>query len=306
MDFHDVSLIAFTILMQMAVGSFIVSRIVHFFATRKAGLEQADRMGGLALLVIGPIMGLGLIASFGHLGNPTNAPNAISNLATSWLSREILFVLLFSGLGALFAVMQWRKIGSASLRNMVAWLAALVGLGLVWSMSHVYMLASQPAWNTLATPISFFTSTFLLGSLAIGVTYAVNLSLVKRSDPDCVEAQCILLRGSLRWISFVSVALLGVVVVTTPLHLAYLAGGDPAAQASAALLFSNFGVLQGLRLGLVFLGAGVLGLFLYQNAGSPGREAMLGNLTYAAFAMVFVAEVMGRYLFYASQMRIGV
>lgn len=306
MDLHDWSLIVFTILMQLAVGSFVVLRMVHFFAGRQVGAEQADRLSDRSLMMIGMAVILGLLASFGHLGNPTNAPNAVNNITTSWLSREVLFVLLFSGLVAFFVLLEWRKIGSAAIRNTVAWLAALVGLGLVYSMSHVYMIETQPAWNSWATPISFYTTTFLLGGLAVGAMLAVNYSLVKRADPGCVDAYCGMLRGSLQWISFLSVVLLGIVVVATPLHLAYLAGGDAASRASAALLFSGFGVLQGLRLGLVFLGAGILGYFLYQNAAKPGRETYLANLTYAAFALVFVAEIMGRFLFYASHVRIGV
>jgi len=33
---------------------------------------------------------------------------------------------------------------------------------------------------------------------------------------------------------------------------------------------------------------------------------MLGNLAYAAFALVLVAEVLGRFLFYATHVRIGI
>jgi hypothetical protein len=54
-----------------------------------------------------------------------------------------------------------------------------------------------------------------------------------------------------------------------------------------------------LRLALVFVGAGVFGLFVYRNAMSAGREKVLGNLMYAAFAFVLIGEVLGRYLFYA-------
>ncbi|HSM55642.1 MAG TPA: hypothetical protein VK879_05755, partial [Candidatus Sulfomarinibacteraceae bacterium] len=68
----------------------------------------------------------------------------------------------------------------------------------------------------------------------------------------------------------------------------------------------EYGLLLALRLGLLFLGAGVLGFFLYQNATSPGRERIMGILAYAAFAFVLVAEVMGRFLFYASHIGIGV
>ena len=61
-----------------------------------------------------------------------------------------------------------------------------------------------------------------------------------------------------------------------------------------------------LRLALVFAGAGILGVFVYQNASSAGRERVMGNLTYAAFVLVLIGELLGRFLFYATYIRVGV
>jgi len=38
------------------------------------------------------------------------------------------------------------------LRTIVAWLAALEGLVLVFVMANVYMLPTEPSWNSWATP----------------------------------------------------------------------------------------------------------------------------------------------------------
>src|SRR5690606_23856655 len=146
MDVREWALIAFTILSQMAVGSFIVLGIAYFFVSRKWGEAEADRFSDLALLAIGPVLILGTLASLFHLGNPLNAYRAISNVGNSWLSREILANVAFIGLGAIFAFMQWRKIGSSAARNVIAAAAAVVGLVLVYGMSQVYMLRTAPAW----------------------------------------------------------------------------------------------------------------------------------------------------------------
>src|SRR5690606_9238572 len=124
MDVREWALIAFTILSQMAVGSFIILGIVYFFASRKWGEEQADRLSDRALLAIGPVLVLGTLASFFHLGNPLNAYRAISNVGSSWISREILATLLFIAVGAVFAFMQWRKVSTSATRNIVALVAA--------------------------------------------------------------------------------------------------------------------------------------------------------------------------------------
>jgi anaerobic dimethyl sulfoxide reductase subunit C len=305
MGSHDWSLIIFTILAQMSVGAFVVLGVAHFYAVRKAGIREADRMSDLALLAIGPVLVLGLLASMFHLGQPFVAYRAINNLATSWLSREILFGILFAGSGFLFALLQWRKIGTPLLRNVLAWISAVLGLALVYSMARVYMIESQPAWNTMATVVSFFATSFLLGGLAIGSAFVINYAMVKRADPGCAEMQCSLLRTTLRGITVAAVILLGIELVTIPLLIAYLAGGGAAAQASASMLGNEFNLLQGLRLGLVFFGVAVLGLFLYQTTTTTSRERLMGNLTIAAFALVLAAEVIGRLLFYATHVKVG-
>lgn len=305
MEVRQWALITFTILAQMAVGSFIVLGFVHFYATRKAGKEEADRLSDRALLAIGPVMVLGLVGSLFHLGTPLVAFRAVTNLGSSWLSREIFFGVLFALFGGLFALMQWRKISTFTARNVLAWIATILGLALIYSMSRVYMLPTQPVWNTFATPVSFFTTTLLLGSLAMGAAFVVNYAYVQRKMPECEEVQCELLRGSLRWIAMAAVILLGVQFVMAPLHIAYLAAGPTTGAASAALRIAGYGIVFALRLILAFIGAGVFTVFLYQNALSSGRERVLGNLAYGAFALVLISEVLGRFLFYATQVQIG-
>lgn len=307
MNVRELALVTFSIFGQMAVGSFVVLGIVHFFSARKAGVTESDRLSDRALLVIGPVLVIGMIASLGHLGNPLNAPTAVTNLASSWLSREIFFSSLFALFGAIFALMQWRKISTFAVRNVVAWLAALVGLALVFSMSRVYMIAAEPAWNTWATPVLFFTTTFLLGALAMGAVFVANYAYLQKKEPGCAEIQCTLLRDTTRWIALVSIILLGVELITIPLQTAFLATtGEQAATTSLHLLFAHYGLWFALRLVLVFIGAGIFGIFLYRNAMTAGLEKSMGNMVYAAFALVLVAEVVGRFLFYITQARIGI
>ena len=306
MDIRDWALITFTILCQMSVGAFLVLGVVHFFAARQAGAAEADRLSDRALLAIGPVVVLALLASLFHLGNPLNAVRAVTNLSTSWLSREILSSVSFAVVGGLFALMQWRKWASFAVRAAIAGLAGLIGLFLVFSMSQVYALPIQPAWNNLGTPIAFFATTLLLGALAMGAAFVANYAYLQRAVPGCADAQCRLLRGALRWIAVAAILLLGVELVTAPLQLAHLAGGSPASAASAAAMAGSYGLIFGLRLALVFAGAGVLAVFVYQNALSAGREKVLGYLTYLTFALVLVSEVLGRFLFYATHIKIGI
>jgi len=305
MSIHDWALVTFTILAQMSVGAFLVLGIAHYYARRKAGLEQADRLSDRALVAIIVTLGLGMLASLFHLGNPLYAPRAVTNLATSWLSREILAGVVFAVLGVVFSAMQWFKWGTFASRNVVAWLAAAAGVALVFSMSQVYMLPNQPSWNTLVTPISFFATTFLLGGLALGVAFVINYAYIQTKNPGCADVQCDLLHTILKGISVASIVLVGFILVTQPLYMGYLATGPKSAIASARMLVGDYGTLYFLRLALVFLGAGVFGVFLYMTAERTGKERMMSYLTYGAFVLVFVAEVMGRMLFYITHNGIG-
>lgn len=306
MSSYEWALIIFTILGQMAVGSFLVLGIVHYFARRYRGEQAANTLSDRALLAIGPVLVLSLAASLFHLGTPAAAWRAVANVGSSWLSREVLLAVLFTAVGGVFAIMQWRKIATFALRNVIAWVAAVIGLALVYSMAQVYMLPNHPAWNSLVTPLGFYLTAVLLGSFAVGAAFVFNYNYVKRTDPDCEAEQCTLLHASLRWIAFTAVVAVGVQLVATPLYLATLSAGDAAMQEAARIMIGDFGVLLGLRLALVFLGAAVFGFFIYQIASAPGRERLLGNLALGAFALVLVAEVIGRYLFYATETGIGI
>ena len=298
MNVREWALVAFSILAQMSVGSFVVLLVVRFFTSRKHGDNMADQFSDRALLAIWPVLGLGLLASLLHLGTPLSAYKAITNLGSSWLSREIMSGVLFAVVGFAFAIMQWRKIGSSGLRNVIAWVAAVIGVVLVYSMSMVYMIPTRPSWNLVTTPLSFFTTTLLLGVVAMGAAFVSNYAYAQRKDPSCEAVQCQLMRDVLRWLAIASIVLLGCQFVLLPLGLAMTSAGG--AAGSVELMVGEFSLLFILRLVLVFVGAGILGIFLYKEAQGAGREGLLITHAYAAFAFVLIAEVMGRFLFYSA------
>ena len=306
MNVGELPLVAFTILAQLSVGSFVVLGIVHLVARRRVDAAALDKLSDPALYAIGPAMVLGLIASMAHLGNPINALYTIGHLQTSWLSREILLGSAFAGLGAAFAVVQWLKWLTPLLRQLLAGLTAVVGLGLVYVMSMVYLLPTVPAWDSWATPVSFFTTTFLLGSLAVGAAFVVVYTFrARRAVRD--ETTAVLLRGTLRGIATASIALLGVEFVVIPayaLSLGTQTGAGGAAHESLTSLMVAGGAVFIARAALVFVGAGLLGFLLHRFA-TAGRERQLVLLATSAFALVLISETLGRILFYGSFANIG-
>ena len=123
------SLVIFTLLGQAAAGMLILS-----FFSRTADTSRAKAWAACILL------GVGALASLEHLSDPTVSFYTITNVGTSWLSREILFVGLF-GAGLLL----WLITLNAWARR----LAAILGLAFVYVMSRVYTIPTVPFWNSL-------------------------------------------------------------------------------------------------------------------------------------------------------------
>ncbi len=101
--------------------------------------------------------------------------------------------------------------------------------------------------------------------------------------------------------SFVAIALIGVLFVALPIYLVYL-GTEGGTLTTAILneLHTTFAPLLFAHLFLAFTGAGVLSAFAwYFSSCQQQRSRLLYLIVIGAFVCVLVAEVIGRYLFYA-------
>ncbi|MFA5874316.1 MAG: DmsC/YnfH family molybdoenzyme membrane anchor subunit [Anaerolineales bacterium] len=302
MNIREWALLIFSILGQLAAGTLLVLLIVKTYAVRKVGVEKATQLTDVPLYMVVPVMILALLASLLHLGKLSHIVNAVPNLASSWLSREVVFAVVFIIVAGIYTLLQWRKVGSEGLRTAFGWISALIGLVLVYCMGMAYMLPAQPAWNTLATPVTFFVTALLLGVLGAATALMANSARLQNKE----TAQQDLLRSTLQWIAVAAIVLLGIEFLVLPIYMAYLSTQGTAALHTLNLLAGSYGATLVLRLLLVFAGAGVVAAYLYRNASIPGKEKALATLAYSAFVLVLVSEVLGRFLFYATQYRIGI
>ncbi len=311
MNVDELPMILFTVFAQMSVGAFIVLGAIHVVALLSGyNNEEIDAISDPAVYAIGVTLVLGLTASIFHMHDMLNVLNVFRHLDSSWLSREVLFGVLFAGAGFVFAACQWFKWGTPALRSALAVVTALLGVGLVWSMSMIYYsLVTVPAWNTWNTPARFFITALLLGGLAVGTAFMTQVMLRRRAKPagdDTVsESPRVrkLILGSLTGIAVLEVLLVGLVFVITPMHVASLANQGGVGQESLAALS---GAAYVVRLILVFVGGALLALFLFRLAARESTAPKpLAALVTSAFVCVLVAEVMGRAAFYESMTRIG-
>ncbi|GEM_PF-1474062 len=191
------SLVFFTTIAQWATGimiavlPFVFAKKFNGYTHDRTGYTRKDRIGNAqeqngyaqdlnlytklnhtALYVAAGLMVVALALSFLHLNNPLHSVYALSNLETSWLSREILFVSLFLFALALVSfILYFKKPGVKYYRTFIPG-AAVIGLIMVYTMSRLYMIPTVPPWNSLSTLVGFYSTALLMGS-----AFVLGLSL---------------------------------------------------------------------------------------------------------------------------------
>ncbi|WP_338825002.1 hypothetical protein MHOCP_05660 [Moorella humiferrea] len=271
------ALVLFTLLAQASVGLMVVAQ----------ALNAKDRTGLKGVLPwVGILMAASMLISLGHLGSPLGAPRAILNLKSSWLSREIFFASGFFVLWALNYVLETRSQASEGVKAATGWLASLCGVVAVVSMANIYVHTILPAWTTAYTHIAFYSTALVLGA----VLYAV---LTHRAGEE----------GRFKQAAMLAIVGIALQLVSLPPYLAYLGAGPVAAQETARQLTGAAPVLI-LSQALAVIGGIFFGVYALKGGGEKGAAA--GQWVYGALALLVLAELAGRYLFYATGVSIMV
>lgn len=274
-------LMSFTLLSQLAVGTFIILMLIKTSMGNKD--SQAAKAINFGFTAVGPITLLALIFSVFHLGDPLGAPRSILNLGSSWLSREIL---TSGGFLALWFAFWWlsRK-GKES--NALGWITALVGLSAVFSMASIYSSSVRPAWDNVNTYIAFFGATLTMGVLGASSTIIFGM----KGNGLSTE-----LTKSLKAMGYVGVVSVILPLIYLPMFISGLKGGDVTAVASAGILTGSTGLLA---ISGVLLVVGIALLLYTLSKGGNQAKAVPTHIIYWALLLVLVGEFMSRYVFYA-------
>ena len=313
---RDWALVAFTLLTQAAVGAFLTLQVLDFLRSAGQRPHGRGRLVAHATVLILAVLSVGLFAALFHLSTPLQAASAIVNFSSSWLSREIVFGSLFAGLLAALVATEWRAAGprgASRTNHWLSWLTAAAGLAFLYCQTAIYLLPAQPAWNSFATPAAFGGSALRLGVLgvAVGLVLQGLPAEADRSEADSSASSGPSSWGPLSWqalrgLALAAVVVLGAELIVLPFHLLSLAAdGSPAAAASAARLTGDYGGILLLRVAsLCVAAAALLGVLAGDRLLASPR--LTRPLTGAAFCLVLVSELCGRFLFYAMQVRVGI
>lgn len=156
----------------------------------------------------------------------------------------------------------------------LAVVTAITGLLLVFSMSMVYMLPTVPAWNSLATPVGFFTTTLLFGNVAVGAAFMSVI--MRRAKKGAAESEgTAIVRAAMKSMAVWVIVLVGVSFVTLPLYAMSLATqGGTAAESAALITGAGSGWVLASRLVLLFIGPGRPHAVPYESV-YRGKEGLL-------------------------------
>lgn len=288
MNSNEWPLVFFSLLSQLSMGIMLAGLVVILFI-RNHELTANTELKRLVTFIAMAGMAVALVLSFMHLAKPLHSVYALGNMDSSFLSREILLVSLF-----LFSLaVAWTSvrfgIPSPGSFNFLYLAALVTGILLVWVMARLYMIPTVPAWNTPLTIVKFFNSGLLLGSGAMIV--AVIFLHAKGIEIFRVQ-QVVTILFYLMAIGIFVHLLTALIPVATPENMSssFPMPVIPFAWKAARLLF--------LMLGFSLLAWWYPGFVSMTSRGAP-------FWAYLAFLLLFLSEICGRYIFYASYYRVG-
>ncbi len=273
-------LVFLLVLTQWSVGLFGIGLIFVLGGDALAGASGAATLGAAAIGLVA------LGASILHLGKPLGALRALRAWKRSWLSREALFFLVFSGpCAAIIAAALFPGLRETG-RTVLAGLAFLSGAAGVVSSAGIYLLPARPAWNTWRTPAQF-----VLTALHLAAHSGLFILLAPSGEPAS--------GAGTEWALSLAIAaaITALLQALVPFSLAArgFASDEPPLRGAAILLTRPLGRLLWTR--TAALGTSGLASILAAFDADAGRA---GGLALLGLVLAATAEIAGRYLFFVA------
>ncbi|MBT7074798.1 MAG: dimethyl sulfoxide reductase anchor subunit [Anaerolineae bacterium] len=307
MNLREWALPIYTIMMQLAIGALFSLWVIRKLFNTKYGKKRMDEIATIPVFIIFSTMIVATIGSHFHLSKPHLSFLALRNFGSSWLSREIAFTLIvFISTGALLFFLVFKK-KLFYIKTFLGWAAILIGFVTIYSMANIYLLPTQVAWNSPVTIISYYAVMLLLGPVSMIVIFLMDLRFsTGRLKGDVIDYVQII-KKSIPWL----------VVVATITSLLNIALGlyqiellrdmaQPSAQASLELVLGLYKPLLIMRIGFALVGIVWLnGIVSYFIRSQRVIINLLGPVSIAC-TLILIGEILERFLFYATHVRIGI
>lgn len=284
-------LVIFTLISQAVVGGFLALFLGPLFGLEMLSASAYPAVHAALLISLLGLETFALALSTSHLGKPHRFYRAFNNLRYSPVSREVAALALFyNGLG-LYTVLSifpglvgWLPENIVQgLQMLSGWFAVVTGPLAIYAMNRIYRIKARPFWNHWQVFTAFYGNTLVLGSLVVGITYAVVLLHAGQSYTHLLSVLAVPM--------VLGIIMEGVGLVA---HANYLKRSGGEASASQLEQTTTFGKSYHARnLGLIFGAAMVIFLGVTQPGGMAGLVAWAGIA-----AIILATAVVGRALFY--------
>lgn len=282
MLYPELPLVVFTVLAQTAVGAYITmaSRLSQLGSTAKQYRPLL-----LSMFILWAFMAIGFAASTMHLGSPLRAFNALNRVGYSGLSNEILTGSLFFVLGGLYWLADLLKIFHGRVLKLARIIVTIVGIIFMAAMIKVYLISTVPVWDSSFTYAEFI-GTVLMSGVLLG--YALlNLTGASTSKLNTKLA-------------IFGVIIIALHLIITAWQLVSIAEITTSIQTGAAHLdIYSKSIITRLIL-LIIAG----GLWLF-SAFKSNQATTVTTLACLAFIVMFIAEIIGRGVFYGLHFTVG-
>lgn len=249
-------LLVFTVLSGLAAGSFIVSLAYPLALGAKAEAKPERPSTHLSLISLAAL-GIGLLASLLHLGQPLRFINGLSNPG-SMISQESYWgIALLVLLAACVIVSLIKK----SLPFVLQVATALAGLGLIAVSSLAYYRAiGIPSWSDAST-----ISLLVFGDLLLGASLCAMMFRSAAAKDRYLKATLGLLFVNLVTLCAFAIHISGLPV---PSQLGYLVGASIVGIVAPAVLvaISILGKLHQAKLAIVAFVLIAIGVVLLRMA----------------------------------------
>jgi anaerobic dimethyl sulfoxide reductase subunit C len=307
MNLREWALPVYTILFQLATGSLFILWVIRTLYSKKYDEKTLDKIVHRPVLVIFFTLLFALVGAHFHLSNPLQSFLTVSNFLQSWLSREIVFtVLAFLTCGALIDQLNTSAGKSHHRITILGWLAISFGAASIFCMSNIYRLPTQPYWNQLGTILLFLSSAVITGVLASIAFLVMDTIFIKDLEPDLDDVRNKIILDCLGWLPYLAIFTGIAITAINVLQILFHKAGGGMAESSMGLLFGLYLPLFIFRFAFLFVG---MGTFLFISFSLRKKKNHISDLVvpvYVACFLVLLGEILGRFLFYATHVRIGI
>lgn len=306
MNLREWALPVYTILMQFSVGTLTALWILRVFGMRHLSSEYVERILRKPMLVLVLSILTAIIGSHFHLSKPYFSFLAVLNFGESWLSREIVFTILLLISCALLAYLIWFVRGRSRLKIALGWFSVACGWIVIFCMASLYLLPTQPIWHTPVTIMLFFGSALLLGAAVAGALLIMDTVFSEAQESDLVPVRLQLIRRSAMWFALIAVLIVALISLLNLGQITGLRAGGALELTSLHLLTDVYGPLLIARFVAMFIGVIMLAATMMLIDRQRKALADLVVPVHLACLLMVVGEILGRFLFYATHVRIGV